>query len=138
MLNHVSLMGRLAADPEIRRFNSGVAVCTFRIACDRDIKSQDGTRETDWIDVVAWRTTAEFVEKYFHKGDPIVVTGRIQSRTYQTKDGSKRTAVEVSADSVYFAGSASKDASKPRPAGRPVDVSAAGFDEIEEDSDIPF
>ena len=138
MLNKIVIMGRLTRDPELRRTQSGTPVTSFSLAVDRDFKSQSGEKETDFIDVVAWRQTAEFVARYFAKGDPIVVTGRIQSRTYQAKDGSRRTAVEIAAESVYFSGSASKDASRPRPAGRPVDVSAAGFDEIEEDSGIPF
>lgn len=137
MLNKIVIMGRLTRDPELRRTQSGTPVTGFSLAVDRDFKSQSGDKETDFIDVVAWRQTAEFVARYFAKGDPIAVTGRIQSRAYQAKDGSRRTAVEIAAESVYFAGG-SKQRDAVKPAGRPIDVSAAGFDEVDEDGDIPF
>ena len=104
MLNHIVLMGRLTRDPELRRTSSGVAVASFRLAVDRDFGSKDAgaERETDFIDIVAWRNTAEFVSKYFAKGRMAVVTGRLQMRNWTDKDGNKRTTAEVVADNVYF------------------------------------
>lgn len=134
MLNHVSLMGRLAKDPELRRTQSGVAVTSLRIACARDYKPNDAERETDWLDVVCWRGTAEFAAKYFAKGRMIVVAGRLQSRDWTDKDGNKRTAVEVVADSVYF-GDSKREDSGVKPAGRAVDVK---FDDLDDDDDCPF
>ena len=102
MLNKIVVMGRLTRDPELRRTQSGTAVTSFSIACDRDFKSQSGEKETDFIDVVAWRTTAEFVSKYFAKGRMAVVIGRLQLRDWTDRDGNKRRAAEIVADSVYF------------------------------------
>lgn len=103
MVNKVFIMGRLGADPELRRTQSGTAVANFRLAVDRDFKDKDtGERTTDWINVVAWRATAEFVGRYFAKGRMAVVDGRLQTRDWTDKDGNKRTAVEVVAESVYF------------------------------------
>ena len=113
MLNHIVLMGRLTRDPELRRTNSGTAVATFTVAVDRDFASgTTGEKETDFIDCVAWRNTAEFVSKYFTKGRMAVVSGKLQIRQYNDKDGNKRKAAEVVADSVYF-GDSNKDASAP-------------------------
>ena len=103
MLNHIVLMGRLTRDPELRRTGTGTAVATFTLAVDRDFaNSTTGERETDFIDIVAWRNTAEFVSKYFTKGRMAVVTGRLQIRNWNDKDGNKRRSAEVIADSVYF------------------------------------
>ena len=102
MLNKIILMGRLTRDPELRRTESGTAVCSFSIAVDRDFKSKNGEKETDFIDIVAWRSTAEFVSKYFTKGRMAVVSGRLQIRGWTDKDGSKRRTAEVNADHVYF------------------------------------
>lgn len=102
MLNHIVLMGRLTRDPELRRTPSGVAVATFTLAVDRDFTSQSGERETDFIDIVAWRSTAEFVGKYFAKGRMAVVSGRLQLRNWTDKEGNKRRSAEVIADNVYF------------------------------------
>ena len=102
MLNKIILMGRLTRDPELRRTGSGTAVTSFSLAVDRDFKSQSGEKETDFIDVGAWRNTAEFVSKYFTKGRMIVVSGRLQVRTWTDKDGNKRRTAEVVADNVYF------------------------------------
>ena len=103
MLNHITIMGRLVADPELRTTPAGVSVCTFRLACDRDYKDkQTKERETDFVDIVAWRGTAENVSRYFVKGRMAVVTGRLQIRPYTDKEGAKRTATEVVADNVYF------------------------------------
>ena len=102
MLNKIILMGRLTRDPELRRTQSGTAVTSFSIAVDRDFKSQSGEKETDFIDSVAWRSTAEFVSKYFSKGRMAVVEGRLQIRDWTDRDGGKRRSAEVVADNVYF------------------------------------
>lgn len=102
MLNHIVLMGRLTRDPELRRTGSGVAVASFTLAVDRDYAAQGTERETDFVDIVAWRNTAEFVSKYFTKGRMAVVSGRLQIRNWQDKDGNKRRSAEVVADNVYF------------------------------------
>lgn len=103
MLNHITLMGRLTRDPELRRTGGGTAVTNFSIAVDRDFGGKDGgEKETDFIDCVAWRNTGEFVSKYFGKGRMIVVSGRLQIRKWTDKDGNKRTAAEVVAESCYF------------------------------------
>ena len=105
MLNKVVIMGRFTKDPELRRTGSGTAVTSFSLACDRDFKSQSGEKETDFIDVVAWKNTAEFVSKYFSKGRMAVVEGRLQIRDWTDKDGGKRRSAEVVAENVYFADS---------------------------------
>ena len=103
MLNHITIMGRLTRDPELRRTGSGVAVASFSVAVDRDFGGRDGgEKETDFIDCVAWRQTGEFVSKYFTKGRMIVVSGRLQIRGWTDKDGNKRRTAEVVADNVYF------------------------------------
>ena len=103
MLNHIVLMGRLTRDPELRRTGSGIAVASFSLAVDRDFGSRDGgEKETDFIDIVAWRNTAEFVSKYFTKGRMAVVSGRLQIRNWNDKDGNKRRSAEVVADNIYF------------------------------------
>ena len=103
MLNHITIMGRLTRDPELRRTGSGIAVASFTLAVDRDFSPRDGgERETDFIDCVAWRQTGEFVSKYFTKGRMAVVSGRLQIRSWTDKDGNKRRSAEVVADNVYF------------------------------------
>ena len=103
MLNHITIMGRLTRDPELRRTGSGIAVASFTVAVDRDFGGRDGgERETDFIDCVAWRQTGEFVSKYFTKGSMIVVSGRLQIRNWNDKEGNKRRTAEVVADNVYF------------------------------------
>ena len=103
MLNHITIMGRLTRDPELRRTGSGIAVASFTLAVDRDYSPRDGgERETDFIDCVAWRQTGEFVSKYFTKGRMAVVSGRLQIRGWTDKDGNKRRSAEVVADNVYF------------------------------------
>ena len=101
MLNCITIMGRLTRDPELRRTGSGIAVASFTVAVDRDF-AQDGKKETDFIDCVAWRQTGEFVSKYFRKGSMIVVRGRLQIRNWNDKDGNKRKTAEVVADNCYF------------------------------------
>ena len=103
MLNHIVIMGRLARDPELRHTQSGTPVASFRLAVDRDFKDKNtGERATDWIDVGAWRSTGEFVSRYFTKGRMAVVEGRLQMRDWTDKDGNRRTSAEVVADNVYF------------------------------------
>ena len=103
MLNKVLIMGRLARDPELRRTQTGTAVASFTLAVDRDMKNKaTGERATDWIDVVAWSHTAEFVSRYFTTGRMAVVEGRLQIRDWTDKDGNKRRTAEVVADNIYF------------------------------------
>ena len=110
MLNRIILMGRLARDPELRHTQSGTPVASFRLAVDRDFKDKTtGEKATDWIDVVAWRSTAEFVSRYFSKGRMAVVEGRLQMRDWTDRDGNKRVAAEVVAENVYF-GDSKRDA----------------------------
>ena len=109
MLNHIVLMGRLTRDPDLRYTQSQIPVASFRIAVDRDYGRAGEEKQTDFIDIVAWRQTGEFVSKYFHKGSMIVVSGRLQLRDWQDKDGNRRTSAEVVADNVYFGESARRD-----------------------------
>ena len=133
MLNKIILMGRLTRDQELRRTQSGTAVASFTLAVDRDYKPQDGERETDFIDVVAWRGTGEFVSKYFTKGRMAVVEGRLQVRDWTDKDGNKRRSTEVVADNVYFGDS------KRSESGTPAETSGE-FQEVpdEEKGELPF
>lgn len=109
MLNVVAIMGRLVADPELRTTPAGYSVCSFRIACDRSYVQQGQERQADFIDIVAWRQQADFVSKYFQKGSMIAVEGSLQTRQYQDKQSSKRTAVEVVANNISFAGAKRQD-----------------------------
>ena len=148
MLNKIILMGRLTRDPELRRTQSGTAVTSFSLAVDRDFKSQNGEKETDFIDIVAWRGTAEFVSKYFTKGRMAVVEGRLQIRDWTDRDGGKRRSAEVVADNVYFGDSRRDSAdggyapsySAPAPGRSTAPVSGhSDFAEIgEEDGELPF
>ena len=131
MLNKCFLLGRMTKDPEIRRTNGGTAVTSFTLAVDRDFKT-NGEKETDFIEVVAWRNTAEFVSKYFSKGHMAIVEGRLQIRDWTDKNGNKRRTAEVVADNVYFGDS--KKESKEEP-----EYKQADFAEIsEEDGELPF
>ncbi len=107
MLNHISIMGRICNDIELRRTGSGVPVASFTVAVDRDFKDSNGQKETDFIDCVAWRGTAEFVERNFSKGKMIIVAGRLQIRKWEDKNGNKRNSAEIVADNVYFGDSKS-------------------------------
>lgn len=110
MLNHITIMGRLTRDPELRYTQSGIAVASFTVAVDRDFQPKDGgEKQTDFISVVAWRSTGEFVSKYFNKGSMIVVAGRLQMRDWTDRDGNKRTSAEIVADNVYFGESRRRD-----------------------------
>ena len=117
MLNKIILMGRLTRDPELRRTGSGTSVASFSLAVDRDYKAQDGQKETDFIDIVAWRGTAEFVSKYFSKGRMAVVEGCLQIRDWTDKDGRKRRSAEVVAENVYFGDSKRSDSNTPESSG---------------------
>nr|DAI71807.1 MAG TPA: Single strand binding protein [Caudoviricetes sp.] len=109
MLNVIAIVGRLVADPELRTTPAGHSVCSLRIACDRSYVQQGQQRQADFIDVIAWRQSAEFVSKYFKKGGLIAVEGRLQTRQYRDKQGSNRTAVEVVANNISFAGAKRQD-----------------------------
>lgn len=128
MLNKIIIMGRLVREPELRRTQSGNAVTSFTLAVDRDFKSDNGERETDFIDCVAWRSTAEFVEKYFSKGRMAVVSGRLQIRSWTDKDGTKRRSAEIVAESVYFGDSKREDAA----------TQQETFAELPDDGELPF
>jgi single-strand DNA-binding protein len=136
MLNRIIVMGRMTRDPELRRTNSGTAVASFTVAVDRDFKSQSGEKETDFIDVVAWRNTAEFASKYFSKGRMAVVEGRLQIRDWTDKDGNKRRSAEIVADSVYF-GDSKRDGGD-TVQSEPQSEPQSGFSEVEDDGDLPF
>ena len=151
MLNKIFIMGRLTRDPELRRTQSGTPVTSFSLAVDRDFTSQSGEKETDFIDVVAWRSTAEFVAKYFTKGRMAVVEGRLQIRDWQDRDGNKRRSAEVIADNVYFGDSRPSGGNggsfndgpayaAPRaPTGGYAAPVGGDFAEIDdEDGDLPF
>ena len=135
MLNTITIMGRLTRDPELRRTQTGVAVASFTLACERDYAAQGETRETDFIDIVAWRYTAEFVDKYFSKGQMAIVTGRLQIRNWEDKEGNKRRSAEILADHVYF-GEAKRDKTTQ---GEPQYDPQGGFSEIEDtDTTLPW
>lgn len=158
MLNVIALMGRLVYDPELKTTPQGTSVCSFRIACDRSYTQKGEQRQADFIDVVAWRQSAEFVSKYFQKGSMIAIEGSLQTRQYQDKQGNNRTAVEVLANQISFAGP--KAAEKPAvrdfdqqtrnhvqqanaaqnaPQGQQAtDADLDNFIEIADDGDLPF
>lgn len=128
MLNSATVMGRLTAEPELRTTQSGTPVMAFTVACDRDYQKGGSERQTDWIDIVAWRQTAEFISKYFRKGSAIIVTGSIQTRTYDDRNGNKRKAVEIVAERVWFGESKKAET-----------AAAPQFVEVDEaDGDLPF
>lgn len=140
MLNKIIIMGRLTRDPELRRTGSGTAVTSFSLACDRDFKSRSGDKETDFIEVVAWKNTAEFVSKYFGKGRMAVVEGRLQTRDWTDREGGKRVATEIVADNVYF-GDSKRDSDSGTASSYSDTLSGMtqDFSEIsEEDGEIPF
>ena len=127
MLNHIVTMGRLVRDPELRHTQSGLPVCSFSIACDRDYKGADGEKATDFLDIVAWRQTAEFVSKYFTKGRMAVVDGRLQLRDWTDRDGNKRRSAEIVANSVNFGDSKPKEQGQAAPSsGYGAGVQVAG------------
>ena len=158
MLNHIVIMGRLTREPELRTTQSGVNVASFSVAVDRDFGGRDGgERQTDFFDVSAWRQTGEFVSKYFHKGSMIIVSGRMQSRRFQDREGNNRTAWDIQADNVYFgeskrdsdAGSYSQSSygsqsgnyggyNTAPPITPAPQVSPIPYEELEDDGELPF
>lgn len=139
MLNVIAIMGRLSRDPELRQTTTGKNVASFTIACSRGRKDANGKDLVDWIPVVAWEHTAEFVCKYFEKGSLIAIDGRLQSRTYKDRDGNNRTAIEIVANNANFAGSKSTGGgSNSVPAGNSYNEPMVQYDEIEDEGDLPF
>ena len=140
MLNHIVIQGRLTRSPELRRTGGGVAVTSFTLAVDRDFTGKDGgERETDFIDVVCWRSTAEFVHKYFSKGSMAIASGRLQIRNWTDKDGNKRRSAEVLADNVYFGEAKKTESYSGGFAAVPTSAPAHDFAMIEDDdAQLPF
>lgn len=159
MINNAVIMGRLTADPELRTTGNGIGVCGFTVAVDRNYRPEGEERQTDFINVVAWRKTADFVSRYFRKGQMIAVQGSIQTRNYEDRNGNKRTAVEIVADNISFCGSKAEtgaggqNAGAPAPSGNPAPPvpayqqgSGAGvsnatpddFSQVEMDDELPF
>lgn len=152
MLNCAVIMGRLVADPELRTTTSGISVTSFRVAVDRNFVRQGEERQADFIDVVAWRQTAEFVSRFFRKGSMIAVQGSIQTRNYEDKNGNKRVAVEIVADNVSFCGSKNESGTATggsntarynepaRPQSAPAFASGGmgDFNDIQDDDELPF
>lgn len=150
MLNHIEIMGRLGRDPELRHTQSGTPVASFSLSVDRDFKDKNtGERATDWIDVVAWRSTGEFASKYLTKGRMAVVEGRLQIREWTDKEGNKRRTAEVVASNVYFAdskpndgqGSGQKRTARDDDFGLPAGFQPGGDsfeDLVDDDGDLPF
>ena len=147
MLNHIVVMGRLTRDPELRKTAAGVSVTSFTVAVDRDFSQQDGKKETDFLDVVAWRNTAEFVSKYFAKGSMAVVSGRLQIRDWTDREGGKRRSAEVVVDNMYFGESKRREGGDMR--GEPrhsssydapaPSMGASAFSELgDDDGELPF
>lgn len=131
MLNRIIIMGRLCADPELKRTSGGVAVTTFSVACNREFKDKStGEKGTDFFEAVAWRNNAEFICKHFTKGRAVVLEGRMQNREWTDKDGNRRKTAEIHVDSVYFADSKPESKEAPAPYG--------GFADIPEDPFDPF
>lgn len=140
MLNRIALMGRLTRTPELRRTQNGTAVASFTLAVDRDYSGKDGgEKETDFIDCVAWRSTAEFISKYFTKGRMVVVAGRLQIRPWTDKDGNKRKATEVIVDSAYFGDSKRDSDAHSTPTATPAAPTVDNYESIEDDdADLLF
>lgn len=143
-LNHVSIMGRLVKDVELRYTQTQKPVASFTVAVDRDFSGQNGERETDFFDVVAWNNTAVFADKYFRKGSMIVVAGRLQTRTYTDKNGNNRKATEIVASNIYFGESKKNESAQSETVrGNVNDIaerypSVAHFADLDDDGDLPF
>ena len=148
MINMVALMGRLTFEPELRTTPNGVSVIRFQVACDRNYQKDSQNRQADFIDCVAWRQTAEFISRYFHKGSMIAVEGTIQTSNYTDKNGNKRKQIEVLANNVSFCGGKAENGSQgtqsgmdinPEPAPSYSSVDNSDFEEIvDDDDDLPF
>ena len=137
MLNRVTIIGRLAKDPELKKTGSGTSVSTISVAVDRDFKEQNGERGVDWFEVVAWKTNADFLCKHFTKGSAIVVDGHLQARTWQDSEGKTHKTVEIVAERIYFAGS-KKDSYEERNADPNIPAAVMEFAEVKEDGELPF
>ena len=147
MLNHIVIMGRLTRDPELRYTQTNTPVASFTVAVDRDFGSRDsGEKQTDFIDCVAWRSTAEFISKYFTKGSMAVVSGRLQIRDWEDKNGNKRRSAEIVVDNIYFGDSKRKESSESHfsptdydyAARTPAAAPSNGFEELDDDGELPF
>ena len=140
MLNQTFIMGRLARDPEVRHTQSGVTVCSLTLAVDRDIKDkQTGERKTDWIPVTAWRGTGELVSQYLHKGDSIVVVGRLEIQEWTDRQGNKRTTPNVSAENVYFTGGRRQETAQSYQRQEHEDQQEQNFEALDDDqTELPF
>lgn len=141
MLNCAVIMGRLTADPELRTTPSGLSVTSFTVAVERAYAKQGEERQTDFIDCVAWRQTADFVTRFFRKGSMIAVQGAIQVRSFEDKNGNKRKAVEIIVDNASFCGSKAESGASAAPAARPAAYQNAGsedFNSISQSDDLPF
>lgn len=130
MLNHISIMGRIVKDIELLKTGSGRSYCHLRIACDRDRSGRDGEKITDFLDATAWGSTAEFICKYFHKGDPILLEGKVYTTSWKDRNGNARYGVEINVDDVYFCGGKRREAAP---------AESTGFTDLSGDtSDLPF
>lgn len=139
MLNRVVLMGRITAEPELKTTNSGMSVVSFNIAVDRNYYKQGEDKQSDFISVVAWRNTAEFICKYVAKGQLIALEGSLQTRTYQDRDGNNRTVTEVLADNVFFTGDKrEKNNTQATPEPQPANYEQNDFEELPDNDDLPF
>lgn len=141
MLNHIVIMGRLTKDPELRYTQSQTPVASFRVACERDYANDRGERAVDFVDCVAWRSSGEFVSKYFQKGSMIIVSGRLQMREWTDRDGVKRISAEIVAESIHFGESKRRD-DTPSPSASASNYAAPGpgqFKELDDDDgNLPF
>ena len=137
MLNNIILQGRLTRDPEMKATASGISCATFTLACEQDYKNPNGERDTDFFDVVAWRNTADFVQRYFGKGQMVIVRGRLQTRQWTADDGSKRKTVQIVAENVYFCGRESSGQAAEQATEEPAAVEESGFTPVETD-ELPF
>lgn len=138
MLNKQIVTGRLTHTPELKTTQSGVSVCSFTIASDEDIKREDGTRDTDFVDCVAWRGKADFVSRYFTKGQMITIVGRPKKRSYEDKNGVKHTVTETRVDEVYFADSKRAEGAEQSAPAAATPIAQGGFMEVDDDDDLPF
>ena len=140
MLNHIIIMGRLTKDPELRSTGAGTSVASFRLAVERDFKNRESEeKQTDFLEVVAWRQTAEFVSKYFTKGRMAVVSGRLQTREWTDRDGNKRTNYEIVADNVYFGDSKKSEGHEDNTSSEDSEWNTPKFTDIDtDDGDLPF
>lgn len=138
MLNRVVVGGRMVADPEVKKTNSDISVCSFSLACDRDFVPKDGERGVDFIDVTAWRSTADFVGKYFTKGRMMIVEGRLQQHNYTDKEGKKRSYLEIVADNVYFGDSKRSDGQGESTTSVKSNSAQYAPVDADDESDLPF